>query len=128
MSNADRKTASRHLAAAIHVRYEKLVTAVGENEIVVATTDLAQCMYENVEFIIWSLKKSGGLNPPLPERINRISPHGPRPPANDLPTLTPELTGIDAPADEAKCTCPVLEAGIIGRDKHMTACPLYIPV
>lgn len=124
MSNADRKEASKRLAIAIQKRYEKLVTAVGEDALVIATTDLAQCMYENVEFIIWSLKKQGGLNPPAPEKFNRISSHGPRPPAND--TLPDISALVDEPVS-LECTCPPLEAGIIGRDRHMTACPKYEP-
>lgn len=125
MSASDRKEASKRLGLAIRNRYEKLVTAVGEDAIVIATTDLAQVMYENVEFVIWALLKQGGLNPPLPERFNKISAQGPRPAANsDLPTLPPELTGDQSTAD-LPCTCPPLEAGIIGRDRHMAACPKY---
>lgn len=121
----NRKEAAKRLGIAIHQRYEKLVTAVGEDEITVATVDLAQVMYENVEFVIWALKKMGGLNPAPPEEIKRVSLTRPTP-ANDLPTLPPVLTGA-APVVEEKCTCPVLEHGIIGRDKHMTACPQYVP-
>lgn len=121
----NRKEAAKRLGIAIHQRYEKLVTAVGEDEITVATVDLAQVMYENVEFVIWALKKMGGLNPAPPEEIKRVPLTRPMP-ANDLPTLPPALTGT-APVVEEKCTCPVLEAGIIGRDKHMTACPQYVP-
>lgn len=121
----NRKEAAKRLGIAIHQRYEKLVTAVGEDEITVATVDLAQVMYENVEFVIWALKKMGGLNPAPPEEIKR-APRRSRPtPANDLPTLPPALTGA-APVVEEKCTCPVLEHGIIGRDKHATSCPLYV--
>lgn len=122
----NRKEAAKRLGIAIHQRYEKLVTAVGEDEITVATVDLAQVMYENVEFVIWALKKMGGLNPAPPEEIKRVPLTRPTP-ANDLPTLPPTLTGA-TPVVEEKCTCPVLEHGIIGRDKHATSCPLYVPV
>lgn len=125
----DRKEASKRLGIAIHQRYENLVGAVGEDAIAVATVDLAQVMYENVEFIIWALKKQGGLNPPPPEEVRRVDITRPSP-ANDLPALPAELTGIApaAPAVAEKCTCPVLEHGIIGHDKHATSCPLFVPV
>lgn len=108
MSTANkRKAAAAHLGIAIHQRYENLVTASGDDEIVAATVELAQVMYENVEFVIWALKKTGGLNPAPPEEIKRVR--------------------VTRPVVKEQCTCPVLEEGIIGRDKHMTACPLYVP-
>lgn len=126
-----RKEAAKRLGIAIHQRYENLVNASGEGDdaITVATVDLATVMYENVEFVIWALKKMGGLNPPPPEEIKHVDVKRPVPaPANDLPTLPDFLAGSDTPAVEEKCTCEVLEHGIIGRDKHMTSCPLYAPV
>lgn len=79
MSTArNRKEGAKRLGIALHQRYERLVTASGEDAIVVATTDLAQCMYENVEFIIWLLKDFGGLEPPLPDPLKpnaTIMPH-----------------------------------------------------
>lgn len=86
-----RKEAAKRLGIAIHQRYEKLVNAAGDGDdaITVATVDLATVMYENVEFVIWALKKMGGLNPPAPEEIKRVDvkrPETPKP-ANDLPTL-----------------------------------------
>lgn len=125
-----RREAARRLGIAIHQRYENLVNAAGEGDdaITVATVDLATVMYDNVEFVIWALKKMGGLNPPPPEEIKRVDLTRPAPPkpANDLPTL-PAFLASDAPAAPAKCTCEVLEHGIIGRDKHMTSCPLFVP-
>lgn len=119
-----RKAAAARLGIEFQKRYERLAFANGADEVTVAAVDLGQLFNDNAEFVIWALKKLGGLNPPNPEEIKKIRPPTP---ANDLPTLPPALTGT-APAVEDKCTCPVLEAGIIGRDKHMTACPLYVPV
>lgn len=119
-----RKAAAARLGIEFQKRYERLAFAQGADEVTVAAVDLGQLFNDNAEFVIWALKKLGGLNPPNPEEIKKIRPPTP---ANDLPTLPPALTGTP-PAVEEKCTCPVLEHGIIGRDKHMTACPLYIPV
>lgn len=119
-----RKAAAARLGIEFQKRYERLAFAQGADEVTVAAVDLGQLFNDNAEFVIWALKKLGGLNPPNPEEIKKIRPPTP---ANDLPTLPPALTGA-APAVEEKCTCPVLEHGIIGRDKHMTACPLYVPV
>lgn len=84
-----RREAAKRLGIAIHQRYENLVNAAGgtEDEITVATVDLATVMYENVEFIIWALKTTGGLNAPPPEEIKRVDVKRPAPPvsANDLP-------------------------------------------
>lgn len=123
-----RKAAAKMLGIAIHQRYENLVNATGENEITVATVDMATTMYDNVEFIVWVLKTFGGLNPPPPETVKPINVSRPAPPApaNDLPILPPVLTG-NIEIYELHCTCPPLEAGIIGRDRHMTACPKYEP-
>lgn len=107
-----RKAAAACLGIAIHQRYENLVTALGDDEIVAATIELAQVMYENVEFVIWALKKVGGLDPAPPEEIRKV-----RVTRKHLEAVVKE-----------QCTCPVLEEGIIGRDKHMTSCPLYVPV
>lgn len=119
-----RKAAAARLGIEFQKRYERLAFAQGADEVTVAAVDLGQLFNDNAEFVIWALKKLGGLNPPNPEEIKKIRPPTP---ANDLPTLPPALTGTP-PAVEEKCTCPVLEHGIIGRDKHMTACPLYVPV
>jgi hypothetical protein len=116
---------SRRLpGVALQTRYRKLIEASGEDEIVIATADLAQCMYENVEFVIWALKSLGGMNPPPPEQLRRITPM--KIPANDDPRFAkpPEFKLAEKP-DE--CTCPPLEAGIIGRDRHMTSCPKFVP-
>jgi hypothetical protein len=119
-----RRDASKMLGIALQTRYRRLLEASGEDETVIATADLAQCMYENVEFVIWALKHVGGMNPP-PEQLRKITP--PKIPANDAPRFEkpPEIKLEEPVADE--CTCPPLEAGIIGRDRHMTSCPKYVP-
>lgn len=113
-----RRDAAKVLGIALQMRYRKLLGASGEDETVVATADLAQCMYENVEFVIWALKHVGGMNPPPPEELRKITPvdQTPVPPK-------PEPKPLDLP-----CTCPPLEHGILFRDRHMTSCPKYVPV
>jgi hypothetical protein len=141
-----RRDASKMLAVALQTRYRKLLEASGEDEIVMATVDLSQCMYENIEFVIWALKVQGGMNPPPPEQLHKITPL--KQPANDDPRfakppaleLAEELNVCMSPncvnkepheigsADcTVRCTCPPLEHGIIGREKHMTSCPKYVP-
>lgn len=120
-----RRDAAKVLGVALQTRYRKLLGATGEDETVIATADLAQCMYENIEFVIWALKSLGGMNPPPPEQLRRITPL--KTPANDDPRFRkpPEIV-LEGPVPD-ECTCPPLEAGIIGRDKHMTSCPKFIP-
>lgn len=114
-----RKEAAKMLGIALQIRYRKLLEASGENETVVATTDLAQCMYENVEFVIWALKHVGGMNPPPPEELRKITPtHHSHPPT----VSKKETVVLDLP-----CTCPPLEHGILFRDRHMTSCPKFVP-
>lgn len=122
-----RKGAAKALGIAIHQRYENLVNAQGEEAITRATVEMAQVMYDNVEFIVWALKSIGGLNPPPPSTLKPIPVTKPAPPqpANDLPVLSPLITGN---SHAGACTCEVLEAGIIGRDKHMASCPQFEPV
>ncbi len=111
-----RRDAAKMLGIAFQSRYRRLLEASGENEIIVATGDLAQCMYENIEFVIWVLKVQGGMNPPPPpEELRKITPSPPRP-TND----------VVAPI-KLFCTCPPLEHGIIGRERHMTSCPKFVP-
>lgn len=117
-----RRDAAKVLALALSARYRKLLQATGEDETVIASADLAQAMYENIEFIIWGLKSLGGMNPPPPEELHRITaanspdPRFAKPPTLELPEP------LDLP-----CICPPLEAGIIGRDRHMTSCPKFVP-
>lgn len=122
-----RRDAAKTLGIALQTRYRKLLEATGEDEIVIATADLAQCMYENVEFVIWALKAQGGMNPPPPEQLRKITPPQP---ANDDPRFAkpPEFViEEDSGLVFGGCTCPPLEAGIIGRERHMTSCPKFVP-
>lgn len=123
-----RKAAAQALALAMQSRYRRLLAATGEDEIVMATGDLAQVMYENVEFTIWALKTVAGMNPPPPEVLKPISKHAiPAPPANDPRFAKPPVLELQDEPVKMECTCPPLEPGIIGRDRHMTSCPLFQP-
>lgn len=121
-----RRDAAKMLGIALQTRYRKLLEASGEDEIVIATADLAQCMYENVEFVIWGLKSLGGMHPPPPEQLRKISPM--KVPANDDPRFAkPPVLALAEPVVPDVCTCPPIEPGIIGGDRHMTSCPKYVP-
>lgn len=120
-----RRDAAKVLGVALQTRYRKLLSATGDDETVVATADLAQCMYENVEFVIWALKHLGGMNPPPPEELRRVTVPQPQP-ANDPRFVKPPPIVLESPIPD-ECTCPPLEAGIIGRDRHMTSCPKFVP-
>lgn len=80
-----RKAAAARLGLEFQKRYERLAFAKGDDEVTVAAVDLGTLFQDNAEFIIWSLKKLGGLNPPNPEEIRKKI--RPPMPANDLPTL-----------------------------------------
>lgn len=124
-----RRDASKVLAVALQTRLRRLYDAQNNNvedEIVIATADLAQCMYENIEFVIWALKSQGGMNPPPPEQLRRITPI-PAPANEDPRFVKPPVLEIENDPVADECTCPPLEAGIIGRERHMTSCPKYVP-
>lgn len=128
-----RRDAAKVLAVNLQARYRAYLEATGNDEIMVATGALAQCMIENIEFMIWALKSIGGMNPAPPEELNRISP-APKPETLlSIPTedprfaKPPEFVLEEEKTLDLPCNCPVLEAGIIGRDKHMTSCPKYVP-
>lgn len=123
-----RRTAAKMLGIALQTRYRRLLEASGDDETVVATADLAQTMYENIEFVIWALKSAGGMNPPPPEELRKIMMQPQPQPANDPRFAKPPALELkETKAPELPCTCPPLEHGIIGRDKHMTSCPKYVP-
>jgi hypothetical protein len=118
-----RRNAAKVLALTWQNRLRALYDAQSSNDedaIVIATANLAQAMYENIEFAIWALKTVAGMSPPPPEMLKSISPSHvpPAPPANDP---KPE-TVLDLP-----CTCPPLEHGILFRERHMTSCPKFVP-
>jgi hypothetical protein len=122
-----RREAAKVLAVALQTRYRKLLEATGEDETVIATADLAQCMYENIEFVIWALKAQGGMNPRPPEELRKSTSPQPQP-AND-PRFAKPPTVLEALAQplDLPCTCPPLEHGILFRERHMTSCPKFVP-
>jgi hypothetical protein len=65
-----RRNAAKVLALTLQNRLRALYDAQTENDedkIVMATANLAQVMYENIEFTIWALKTVAGMSPPPPE-------------------------------------------------------------
>jgi hypothetical protein len=123
-----RRDASKVLAVALQTRYRRfLETADDQDANAMATADLAQCMYENIEFILWSLKTLGGMSPAPPHELSKITPARPAPtPANDPRSVKPPEPVLETVLD-LPCTCPPLEPGIIGRERHMTSCPKFVP-
>lgn len=120
-----RKAASARLGLELEKRLNELRDARGEDEINNAAIILGGVFNDNIEFAIFVLKKFGGLDV-LPPAAPKRPKHDPTPSMPALPVL--DLPVIDEEPDTLnRCTCPVLEAGIIGRDKHMTACPLFVP-
>jgi hypothetical protein len=125
-----RRDAAKALGLALQTRYRRFLESAGdEDATVIATGDLAQCMYENVEFVIWALKSVGGMNPPPPEVLRPIS----KGMSGSLPANDPRFAKPPEPVLEEEkpldlpCTCPPLEHGIIGRERHMTSCPKFKP-
>jgi hypothetical protein len=126
-----RRNAAKVLALTLQNRLRALYDAQTENDedkIVMATANLAQVMYENIEFAIWALKSVAGMNPSPPEMLKPITQHAP-PPANDPRFVKPpalELT--DHPVGvPMNCTCPPMDKELIGASRHMTSCPLFQP-
>lgn len=118
-----RKDAAKVLAVNLQARYRVFLETANDQEAnTLATGALAQCMYENIEFVIWALKNVAGMNPPPPEKLHKITP-APDPRF----TKPPELVIEEEKPLELPCTCPPLEHGIIGRDRHMTSCPKFKP-
>lgn len=119
MASRERKEASKQLGIALQAKYRALLEATGEKEVSLAAVNLGALFNQNIESIIWFLKEYGGVKQmPLPRQNKRPAP--PPAPANDLPT-TPAIFAKPA------CTCPPIEAGIIGGNRHMTACPQFEP-
>lgn len=120
-SNKARKEASKRLGLKLMNDYRNLATAVGEEEITAASLTLGMTFNTNIEFIINVLKAYGGMEVKF-EPMTRAAV--PPLPANDLP----DISALTAPPSiMSVCTCPPLEAGIIGRDRHMTSCPHFQP-
>jgi hypothetical protein len=122
---AARREAAKVLGIALQTRYRKFLESSGdENATVVATADLAQCMYENVEFIIWALKSVGGLNPPPPHALTKVSASAAA--LNDKMFAKPPEPVLAEPVADV-CTCPPMDKELIGANRHMTSCPKFVP-
>jgi hypothetical protein len=121
-SNKARKEASKRLGLKLYADYKRLATANGEEDITAASIVLGSTFNENIEFIINVLKHYGGMEVKF-EPLTK--PAVPPIAANDLP----DISALTAPAPvlPTACTCAPLEAGIIGRDRHMTSCPQFQP-
>lgn len=121
-SNRARKEASKRLGLKLMKDYRGLVEATGDAEVSAAAIVLGDTFNQNIEFIINVLKAYGGMEVKF-EPMARANPTPA--PANDLPDISALTT--PAPSIMSVCTCPPLEAGIIGRDRHMTSCPHFQP-
>lgn len=128
-----RKEAAKVLAVNLQARYRVYLEATGDDEIMIATGALAQCMIENIEFMIWALKSLGGMNPAPPEELRRISP-APQMPANDDPRFVkpPAIVleedmkpGIDL--STLPCSCEPFRDAISMSMRHATNCPKHTP-
>lgn len=120
-SNKARKEASKRLGLKLMKDYRALAEAVGPEEIQAASIILGMTFNTNLEFIINVLKAYGGMEVKF-EPMTRTNPSLPPTPANDLPDIS-ALTTAHAGHD---CTCPPLDAEIIGY-RHMTSCPQFVP-
>lgn len=69
-----RKEAAKRLGIELEARFRKMLEAEGEDQIIGTTVHVAQLMNDNVDFIIWCLKKHGGLNPLPPELTRNTVP------------------------------------------------------
>lgn len=60
--NRHRKDAARIVALEMQKRYDALVAAQDEDEIREAALNLGMLFNDNIEIMIWALRKAGGLN------------------------------------------------------------------
>jgi hypothetical protein len=72
-----RKEAAKRLGIELEARYRKMLEAEGEEHTVATSVEVAKLMIDNVYFIIWCLKKHGGLNPLPPELTRNTLPKMP---------------------------------------------------
>lgn len=120
MASRDRKEASKRLGFALQAAYRRLIEAEGEKAISLASVELGVMFNSNIEFIFWVLKEYGGVQQmPFP-RQTTPKPAPPQPvAANDVPPMPAIFS--------QPCTCPPIEPGIIGGNRHMTSCPQFTP-
>jgi hypothetical protein len=77
--NRDRKIKARIVALEMQKRFALLATATTQEEITDAATELGKLFNENIEILIWSLRKAGGLDtpavdvPPMPKLLERLN-------------------------------------------------------
>lgn len=126
----NRKAASARLGIELDKRLGELRDARGEDEINTAAIILGGVFNDNIEYIIFVLKKFGGIDVQPPAAPKRPK-HDPTPTMPTLPVLNlPDVANDESDGGAAfletlPCTCPPLEHGIIGRDKHMNSCPKF---
>lgn len=85
--NAQVKAAACRLGLAVAARAEATRLAVGEDETITTATDLSMLVLENIDFIVFALKKVSGLNvhvEPISATSNALI---------KLPKLSPEIVG-----------------------------------
>jgi hypothetical protein len=85
--NQQVKASACRLALAIAERVEATRLAVGEDETIKTATDLSMAVLENIDFIVFALRKVGGLS----ASVEPLSPASSA--LIKLPTLSPEITG-----------------------------------
>lgn len=87
--NAQVKAAACRLGLEVAKRVEATRLAVGEDETIKTATDLSMLVLENIDFIVFALKKIGGLNVHV-EALSATSNA-----LIKLPQLSPAITGIN---------------------------------
>jgi hypothetical protein len=96
--NQQVKAAACRLAFATAQRVEACRLAVGEDETIKTATDLSMVVLENIDFIIFALRKVGGLS----ANAEALSPGSPA--LIKIPELSdnlPKMPEVFAPAAEA---------------------------
>lgn len=93
------KAAATRLGIALAHRTHAVRMAVGEDETITTSTDLSILVLENIDFIIWAVKKAGGLTVSNPEPVSPASGSliklpEPTTPPKELPKISPALTGL----------------------------------
>lgn len=72
-TNKNIKLAAVRLGCALDERTEAMRLAVGEDETIKTSTDLSILILENIDFIIYAVKKLGGLTVERPEPLGQNS-------------------------------------------------------
>jgi hypothetical protein len=96
--NQQVKAAACRLAFAVSQRVEACRLAVGEDETIKTATDLSMAVLENIDFIVFALRKVGGLS----ANAEALSPGSPA--LIKIPELSadlPKMPEVFAPMAEA---------------------------